>query len=396
MSTPSQSNWLNIWTLAAAAFIFITTEFAPVGLLSAIGDSFGMSAPAVGPMLTVYAWTVSVMSLPMMLLTRNIERRRLLKIAIGTLILSHIALSLAPNFALVMLSRIGIALAHSVFWSITASLAVRLAPDGNHARALSMLAMGTSLAMVLGIPAGRVLGEAVGWRASFAAIAVAAALIWVLLNRYLPLLPSQNSGNLRSLPTLLKRPALVWLFCTTAFVVTANFTAYTYIESFVQSVAGFSPQVTTALLLVFGLAGLIGSMCFGNLSARFGNGMLPLAVASLCGCLTLLFWAATNLLALIVLFVLWGATMLCFGIQMQFQVIRLASDATDVASALHSGIYNIGIGTGALLGSLVVNHFGTSWIGFAGAGVAMIALMVNWAHFRYHNESTALDDTATT
>jgi DHA1 family purine ribonucleoside efflux pump-like MFS transporter/DHA1 family L-arabinose/isopropyl-beta-D-thiogalactopyranoside export protein-like MFS transporter len=381
MSTPvdaQATSWVSVCTLAVAAFIFITTEFVPVGLLSVIGNSFDMTTAQVGPMLTVYAWTVSIMSLPMMLLTRNIERRLLLKITIGLLIASHIVLSLAPNFTMVVLSRIGIALAHAIFWSITAALVVRLAPGGNRARALSLLAMGASLAMVLGIPIGRVLGEGLGWRTTFAVIAVVASLIWILLAKTLPLLPSQNSGNLRSLPILFKRPALVALYCTTALAITANFTAYTYIESFVQSVAGFDPSVTTWLLLLFGMAGLIGSVLFSTLHTRLGNALLPVATASLSACLILMLWASWNLYTLVALVIVWGMTMICLGIQMQSLVFQLAPDATDVANALHSGIYNIGIGAGALVGSLVVRHLGTSWVGFTGAILALAALALCW------------------
>ncbi|SQF97911.1 sugar efflux transporter [Paucimonas lemoignei] len=368
------TSWVSVCTLAVAAFIFITTEFAPVGLLSAIANSFGMTSAQVGPMLTVYAWTVSLMSLPMMLLTRNVERRLLLKVAIGALIASHIVLSLSPNFTLVVISRICIALAHSVFWSITASLAVRLAPEGNRGRALSILAMGSSLAMVLGIPIGRLLGESMGWRATFLAIAVVACLIWVLLAKKLPLLPTQNSGSLTSLPILFKRPALVSLYWITALVVTANFTAYTYIESFVQKVGGFSEGTTTWLLLLFGLAGLLGSMVFSKLDTRFPKNLTALAIGSLCLCLGLMFWASWSIYTLVAVFALWGLAMLCFSVQMQSQVISLAPDATDVATALHSAIYNIGIGGGALLGSIVVHHLGSAWVGVIGGLVAAVAL----------------------
>lgn len=371
--------WLRVVTLAVAAFIFNTTEFVPVGLLSDIAASFSMSTAQVGLMLTIYAWVVGLMSLPFMLMTSQMERRGLLVKIFILFIASHALSVVAWNFWILVLSRIGIALAHAVFWSITASLAIRLAPAGKKAQALSLLATGTALAMVLGLPLGRVIGQYLGWRTTFMVIGIVATMTLICVIKLLPKLPSEHSGSLKSIPILMKRPALLCLYALTVVVVTAHYTAYSYIEPFIQSVALMSQGFATMLLLVLGAAGIIGSVLFSMLGNKHPATLIIGAIVLLTLSLVLLLPAASSPMWIALLCVVWGIAIMTIGLGMQVKVLAMAPDATDVAMSLYSGIFNIGIGAGALLGNQVSIHLSMANIGYIGAVLALASLM--WCIF---------------
>ena len=374
--TSTFKQWVSVCALAVGAFIFNTTEYIPIALLSDIGQSFGKAATEVGMMITVYAWIVALLSLPLMLMTKNIERRKLLLMLFALFALFHALSFFSWNFNILLVSRIGIALTHAVFWSITASLAVRLAPTGKTNQALGLLSTGTVLAMVLGIPLGRVVGQYFSWQLSFLLIGVCAAGVMLVLAKNLPALPSQNTGSLSSLPSLFKRRNLMLLYTMTVLIITAHFTAYSYIEPFVLQVGGFKAEQVTIVLSLYGLAGFAASYLFGKWFAKSQRLFMLGAVAVILLSALLLLPFASFPYAVYALVFVWGVAIVIVSLGMVSKVLAFASDATDVANSIYSGLYNVGIGGGALLGHYVTVWFGLSNIGIAGALLAAAALAV--------------------
>lgn len=386
MTSSRAQNILPIITFAFSAFVFNTTEFVPVALLSSIGASFQLPVEKVGLMITVYAWVVSLMSLPIMLLTAKLERKSLLIKLFFLFFICHLLSAFAWNFAVLLIARVAIALIHALFWSIAASLVIRLAAPDKKTQALGWFSLGSALATILGLPIGRLIADFLNWRATFFIIGCLALMVMLLFWKLLPKLPSQNAGSLRSLPLLIKRPLLIGIYVFTLLTVSAHFIAYSYIEPFALQLSSFSNWNITALLLMFGASGMIGSIIFSLFHNRFPNAFMLVSIALLIASTALLYPLHTHFYALFVLTLPWGLGFTGLALGMQIRVLQLAEDASDVANAIYSGIFNIGIGNGALIGGLVVQFLGLGNIGFVGAAVAILAALC-WVYISRYQSS---------
>lgn len=377
-SNPNYPNQIRQWrviVMAISAFIFNTTEFVPIALLSDIGHSFAMPVETVGHMITIYAWIVAILSLPAMLATAHIERRKLLIGLFVIFIGGHAVSVMAQSFAMLLIGRALIALAHAVFWSITASLVVRVAPKDRQTKALGLLSMGSALATVLGLPLGRMIGQWLGWRMTFGTIGVAALLAMIMVWWILPKLPSKDVGSAASLPSIFNNIPLLTVYTLTVLCVTAHFTAYSYIEPYMLTISQFSQQFATVILLSFGVAGLLASWLFGHFYDRFPRAFLISAMATLLFSLLASAWLPHVPILWLVLAMLWGLAITAISLAFQLRVLQLAPNATDVAMSIFSGIYNIGIGGGAFVGGLVIASLGLAMVGYVGAGIALTAMV---------------------
>lgn len=380
---PPAFPWVGLLTLAVAVFLSITIEMLPMGLLPDMSAELGVSEPAVGLLVSVFAFTVVVSSAPLMAATRRLPRQPLLVAVLAILALSAVLTAVAPSYEVLVATRVLGGAAHGLFWSIVGAYAGHLVPKEQLARAVAITTAGGSLAFVLGVPLGTALGHAVGWRVAFAGIAALTLLGALLVWRMLPGVQHRHAAaegsahvSVRRDPTLV---AVVVVCLVTGVVMVGQYAVYTYIAPYLIEVVGADAASVGPLLFGYGIAGALGLLLAGTVLGRRPTLGLLIAFAGVgVGVAALALFSAMPVLA-IVAFLFWGVA---FGALPPLLNTRLLHSASarirDAAAAFYTTAFNIGIGGGALLGAALYGTLGLAalpWV-FLGILVASFVLVL--------------------
>lgn len=362
--------------MTVSAFIFNTSEFMPIGLLTDIAKSFEITEAKAGMLITVYSWIVMLLSLPLMILVSRIDYRRLFMGTVAVFGICQVLTVLSNSYGMLMASRIGVACAHAIFWSIASPIAVRMASEAHQSKALSMVVTGTSVATIAGLPLGKMVGHYAGWRIAFLIVAVITFGVLVYMAFLFPKMDCGEPFRVKQLPQLFKNRSLVCVYIQTFLFVVGYYTSYSYIDPFLQQVAGMGNSMVTITLFVFGAAGLLGSFLFSKFYDKYRRSVLRTVMAALVVELLLLLPAAGKPGFMMALCALWGITVLMFNVSFQSETIQCTDEqSSSVAMSIFSGIFNFGIGAGSFLGGIVCDKGQISHLGFVGAVFAAISLL---------------------
>lgn len=369
--------WLPLIGITLCVFTFNMSEFMPIGLLTDIAGDFGVSDAQAGMIVSIYAWTVAIISLPIMLVLRKMQYRKMLLMTVVVFAFFQTLSGLSSNYWMLLISRLGVAIAHSVFWSIAAPLAVKVLSPEHEKIALSTVAAGTSIAMVLGIPLGRIVGLALGWRMSFITIAIVSVIALILLFAVFPKIENPGTFTLKKMPDIFRNKVLVGSYILVALFVAGHYTGYSYIEPFLTQIGGFTDSMITVTLSIFGMAGICGSIIFAK--TRGDKNRFRFMVTAVCGtsmCLLLLNASSISFVTIMMVCIVWGACSSAYNVSLQNEVIKASPfDAAPVVMALRSGIYNVGIAMGSLIGGFVTDHGSVANVGYFGAVFTICAAL---------------------
>lgn len=372
----NKKQWLPLIGMTIAAFIFNTSEFMPIGLLTDIAQTFHITQTTAGTMITIYSWAVMLLSLPLMILASKYSYKKILLATLFLFALGQGISAIAFSFPLLIIGRLVVACAHAIFWSIASVVAVRLVHEDKREFAMSMIVTGTSVAMIVGLPLGRMIGLLIGWRITFLMVGIISVLLLIFQTIYLPKLQTTQAFTLNELPDLLKNKQLITIYGISLLFASAYYTAYSYIEPFLAQVANLSNNSITLVLSLFGVAGIGGSYLF----SKFYNLNRKRFILIFLFCLTIVLFvlkpSTASIITLLLICVVWGMSSTAFNVACQSETILVTNEQTSsIAMSIFSGIFNLGIGLGSFIGGQTINILNIQSIGYIAGIIGILSVI---------------------
>jgi len=363
---------LALLALTLGAYAIGTTEFVIVGLIPTIAADLGVSLPSAGLLVSLYALGVAVGAPVLTALTGRVPRKTLLVALMVLFTLGNVIAWMAPGYGSLIVARVLTGLAHGVFFSIGSIIATSVVPKEKAASAIAIMFTGLTVALVTGVPLGTFIGQHLGWRATFLAVAALGVIALIGSLLFVPRnLQRSEPATFGQQLSVLAQPRLLLVYAITALGYGGTFLSFTYLASILQDVTGFSANAVSGVLLVYGVSVAIGNLWGGRLADRRGPiPALKLIFGLLAAVLFVLTFTAYNTWLVLLTVLALGAV--AFGnvpglqVYVVKQAQRFAPQAADVASGLNIAAFNVGIALGASLGGLVVDHLGlmhTPWLG---------------------------------
>ena len=371
----------SLLALAMAAFITILTEALPAGLLPQMAQSLAVSEAWVGQTVTIYAIGSLMAAIPLTAATQGLRRRPLLLAALAGFVLANTVTTLSTSFVLTMTARFLAGVSAGVLWALLAGYAARMVPEHQKGRAIAVAMVGTPLALSLGVPAGTFFGNLVGWRVCFGIMSGLALVLMLWARLKLPDFAGQAAGRALSLRQVFTLPGVRPVLVAVLAFVLAHNVLYTYIAPFL-SAAGMA-QRTDAVLLVFGVASLLGIWIVGVLIDRRLRAM-TLGSIGVFAMAALALGVARDVPGVVYVAVAaWGVAFGGSATLFQTALANVAGSAADVAQSMLVTAWNLAIAGGALVGGVLLERLGAGAFAPALVALLVVALGVVWAARRH-------------
>ncbi|MBD8251837.1 MFS transporter (plasmid) [Pantoea agglomerans] len=366
----------SLLAFAMTGFIAILTETLPAGLLPEIGMGLDVSQVMAGQLVSIYALGSLLAAIPLTVLTSGWRRKKVLLLAVGTFLIFNTITTLSFSYWLTMAARFMSGVAAGLAWGILAGYARRLVPAEMQGRALAIAMVGIPVALSLGTPAGAWLGSMMGWRVPFGIMAALAVILFIWTWVAVPDLPGQQADRRLPVWQVFQMPGVRPVLAVIFLWMTAHNILYTFIGPFLQ-LSGLTGNVGL-ILLIFGIAALIGIWITGMLVDRHLRNLVLLSLAALAAVSVALAAGMREQIVVFVAVIVWGWSFGGASTQMQTAAADAAGNHVDVVQAMVTTAWNLAIASGGVIGGLLLNNAGAVSFPWALLIFMAVALIIAW------------------
>lgn len=370
-------SWSGVLAISVCAFALVASEFLPVSLLTPIANDLGITEGMAGQGIAISGAFAVLTSLFISSLAGSLNRKTLLLGLTAAMGVSGAIVALAPNYLIYMLGRALIGVVIGGFWSMSAATAMRLVPKQDVPRALALVNGGNALATVVAAPLGAWLGTFIGWRGAFLCLVpvalMALAWQWATLPSMQPAARTPGTSAVFGVFSLLKRPGVLIGMLASSLFFMGQFSLFTYVRPFLETVTGVHGTDISIVLLVIGVAGFIGTLLIGNLlQRRFFQTMVAIPLLMTLPALALV--AFGDWFALVVaLLGLWGLTGTAAPVGWWAWIAMTFPKDAEAGGGLFVAVVQLSIALGSTLGGLLFDHSGYQATFFTSAAMLLVS-----------------------
>lgn len=388
-----RENKMMFFIFMLGTFTVGMAEYVVTGLLTQISDDMHVSISSAGLLVSVYAISVAVIGPFMRIFTMKVHAHRLLPVLVAIFIVSNLVGMLAPNFNVLLLSRLMSAAMHAPFFGVCMSVAAAVAPPAKKPQAIALVQAGLTIAVMIGVPFGSFLGGLANWRVVFGIMIILAVITMLGMMKFTPHVSLSAEANISKELTVFKNPHILIVISIIVFGYSGVFTTYTFMEPMIHEYAPFKIIGLTVCLFLFGLGGVIGNLVTGSVPEHTLTKYLFytffLLFITIILFVTFVHYAV---LALLICFLFGFGT---FGTTplLNSKIILSAHEAPLLASTLAASIFNVANFIGAILGSILLS-IGLPYmtITFISGGIIILGIILNTVnnvyekkHISFHN-----------
>jgi DHA1 family inner membrane transport protein len=367
-----------LYLFALCNLVIGTGAFVVSGVLVPLSEDLDISVAAAGQAMTVYALATAVLAPLALVLTGGWPRRRTLCLGMAAFALGNLLCALAENFATLLAGRALMGLG-AMFTPVAAGIAVALVEPARRGRALSLVFVGMSMSYVIGLPLGAWFGLRFGWQWPVGLVAALAAVSSVALATLLPRDIAAPGARFQGLPQLLGQRTVLWALSLTLLYFVAIFVVFSYIGPVLQSLQPMSSERLSVTLMLFGIAGVVGTVVGGWANDRFGSKRtLVVQLAVLGGMMVMVPLTQGHYGLLVLVFVVWGVAGFGMMTPQQSRLAAIAPAQAPILLSLNTSMLYFGTALGAAIGGAVVGRVGFAHLAWVGVPFALAGLATLW------------------